>query len=80
MLGEYNFKDVDRMCREATLRDVERDLDKKHKQTVKHLSVSFEVNIEFHKVEKLITWLETGLRVWADEKGWEITDRKIEDQ
>ena len=80
MLREYDFREADKWAREMSLKDARQDIERKHKETVKCLSVSFKANVPFSSVEKLMAWLETGLRVCSNEEGYEITDRKIEER
>lgn len=45
---------------------------------MKKLTVTFTINLDMEEVSDFIDWLEVGLKVTADDRGWEITDRKLE--
>ena len=80
-MEEYNYQAMHQWAKEMRMKDARKDLDRrKNSSTTKCLSVSFQVNLPFATVEKVMAWLETGLRVWANEEGYEITHREIKEK
>jgi len=75
---EYNYSKLHHWAKEVAMEDAKKDLDRKHSRRLQKLTVEFYVNIDFLRVQEFMAWLEVGLRVFANEKGYEITNRELE--
>lgn len=75
---EYDYPKLHQWAKEASMADAQRDIERRRKKRLQRLSVVFWINMDFTEVQQFMDWLEVGLRVSSNERGYEIVRREIE--
>jgi len=77
LMFEYDYNKLREWAKDMSVKEGNEDLRKKQDKQCQTLTVTFNMRIHPSRVQDFMGWLETGIRVTADERKWEITDRKL---